>query len=95
MSFFKFLFRKKLDEPVPTARAEQMLNAAKEKLVFAPMSPTENRYTEVKEETSVTGIYETVKVAMKDAIGEKKKATDAAKRVSSSVGTAGADKSKP
>ena len=89
MSFLKFLFRRKVSEPEPPPRAEKMLQEAKENLVFVPMSPTENRYTEVKEETSVTGIYETVKVAMKDAIGEKKKATEAAKRVSSSIGTAG------
>lgn len=94
MSFLRLLFKKRTPSDASSPRAQRMLEQAKSAAVFTPVSPAENRYEEVKDETSVTGIYETVKDAMKDAVLEKKKATAAAVRVSNAIGTAGPDKPK-
>ena len=93
--FLRFLFRKKETEELPPPQMEKMLGSAKANAIYVPLSPEESRYESVKEENSVTGIYETVKSAMQDAVSEKRKAKEAAQRVSAAVGTAGQEKPKP
>jgi hypothetical protein len=93
-SFLRFMFRKKDVDPTPPARMEQMLASAKSKAIFVPLSPEGSRYEAVKEENSVTGVYEVVRTAMKEAVGEKRKAKEAAQRISASIGTAGQEKPK-
>jgi hypothetical protein len=92
--FLRFLFRKKETEELPPPQMEKMLGSAKANAIYVPLSPEENRYAQVKEEHSVTSTYEVVKSAMQDAVSEKRKAKEAAQRVSAAVGTAGQEKPK-
>jgi hypothetical protein len=93
--FLRFLFRKKEKDPKPSTRAGKMLDDAKANATFVPLVPEVNRYESVKEENSVTGIYAQVKTAMEGAVQDKRKAKEAAQRVSAAIGTAGQEKPKP
>jgi hypothetical protein len=95
MKFFEFLFRKKEKYAGPPQRMEKMLEDAKANAVYVPLSPEESRYESVKEENSVTSTYAVVTKAMIGAVNEKRKAKEAAQRVSAAVGTAGQEKPKP
>jgi hypothetical protein len=73
MSFWKHLFgSKKTATPEPESPA--------------PSSYVERKPVVRREPYNVTGQYETVKALIANAVNEKRKTTDAAKRVSDTVG---------
>jgi hypothetical protein len=86
---FRKLFEKKHEELPREARARQMLAEAKLSQSFVPLTSTVNRQEAVKEVGAVTGTYEMLTTAMTDAVNEKRKAKEAAQRVSDSIGTSG------
>ncbi len=91
MNIFKRLFSRRAvgpsnaEEAASFSRARRMLEMAKESTEEHPLSK-ENATQVVKEESSVTGVYQVVASAIEDAMGEKRKAREAAQRVSSAIG---------
>ena len=94
MRFLRRLFGRKNDEPGQDvsdassrkiASRRQMLTAARDASIFTPMPAV----PPAEPPMSATGIYETVNEAMKSALDEKRKAKEAAQRVSDAVGTTG------